>query len=256
MMNRRLERFDSTLSPMAPDPFQVPHYGGQIAHAGRFLVVPLADLEVETHEVQLLSAILEPDTVEIVRHAREEGGTIQLESCGMTLSGAPPLFAPSIRWAPGPGGEVAVVVGSRYEIDIYRQPGFPLERRIRRSVPVIPATAELARESIGEGMRMVGAGGERVCDAAEVVEKRGFAPEIPLVVRLVISPAGEIFLERWAPEGEAPTIDVLDLSGEYRGTLAPGFPFPNAFLGEDRIVVREEDELGLTSVAVYRVSRQ
>jgi len=31
--------------------------------------------------------------------------------------------------------------------------------------------------------------------------------------------------------------------------------FPNAFLDEDRIVVKEEDELGLTSLVVYRVSR-
>ncbi len=255
MMNRRLEQFDSSLSPIAPDPFQVPYYGGQIAYAGPFRVIPVADLTVETHEIEVISAIRGPDTVEVVRYAREEGGTVQLESCGMTLSGMAPLFAPRTRWAASPGGMVAVAGTLRYEIDLYRQPEFILERRIRRRVPVIVATEELARESLGDGMRMVGAGGERVCDAAEVVEKRGFSPEIPPVASLVISPAGEIFLERWAPEGEERSIDVLDLAGEYRGTLAPGFPFPTAFLGEDRIVVREEDDLGLTSVAVYRVSR-
>ncbi len=82
------------------------------------------------------------------------------------------------------------------------------------------------------------------------------APEIPPVARLVISPTGEIFLERWAREGEERSIDVLGPDGDYWGTLAPGFPFPDAFLGKDRIVVKEEDELGLTSLSVYRVSRQ
>ena len=260
MMNRRVERFDSTLAPMAPDPFQIPYYGGQIAQAGPFLLIPVADLEtqaeaVPTEEVQVLSAIRGADTVEVVRHVRELGGTVNLESCGMRLSSMAPLFAPRTRWAPGPGGVAAVVGTVRYEIDFHTPPEFLLDRRVRREVPVITATEELARESIGDGMQMVGSGGVRVCDAEEVVRERGFAREIPPVTRLVFLPAGELFLERWAPEGEGKPIDVLAPDGDYLGTLAAGFPFPDAFLGQDRIVVREEDDLGLSFLAVYRIVR-
>jgi hypothetical protein len=104
-------------------------------------------------------------------------------------------------------------------------------------------------------MRVMGPGGERICDAAEVVEKRGFQPEIPPVTRLILSPAGEVYLERWARRGEDRLIDVLAPDGEYQGTLALGFPFPEAFLGDDRIVVIETDELDRTSLGVFRVTR-
>jgi hypothetical protein len=113
----------------------------------------------------------------------------------------------------------------------------------------------MARATIGDAMRVVSAGGERVCDAGEVVEKRGFAPEVPPIADVVISPAGEIYLQRWAPEGEDRAVDVLTQDGAYLGTLVPGFPFPEGFLGEDRIVVTEQDELDLASVAVYRIRR-
>ena len=150
-----------------------------------------------------------------------------------------------------------MVVGTdRYEVDIYHPPDFSLERRVRRPVPTIRATEAMARATIGDGMRMMSAAGMRVCDAAEVVEKRGFAPEVPPIAAVAISPAGEIFLQRWAPEGEDRAIDVLTLDGEYLGTLSPGFPFPEAFLGSDRMVVSERDDLDLASVAVYRILRE
>jgi len=78
---------------------------------------------------------------------------------------------------------------------------------------------------------------------------------VPPIAQVAISPAGELFLQRWALEGEERAIDVLTLDGRYLGTLAPGFPFPEAFLGEDRVVVRERDELDLASVVVYRIHR-
>lgn len=254
-MNRRVERFDSTLSPLAPDPFQLPYYGGGLAHAGSFLVAVLADLGATEDEIQVLTAIGVGDTVEVVRYVRELGGSIRLESCGMALSAVPPLFRPSTRWAVAPDGRVGVVGTADYQVDVYRPDDFTLERRIRRKVPVIQATRELARQSIGDGMRMVSAAGERVCDADEVVEKRGFTLEIPPVTRVAYSPSGELFLQRWAPMGEGRAVDVLDADGGYVGTLPPGFPFPDAFLSDGRIVATEEDDMGLTSVSVYRVAR-
>ena len=173
----------------------------------------------------------------------------------MQLSGMEPVFAPRTHWASAPGDRLVVVMTGGYEVDVYGQPGYVLERRIRRGVPVIHATEPMARATMGDAMRMVGSGVERVCDAEEVVEKRGFAPEVPPIAALAVSPGGEIYLQRWAPEGEDRAIDVLSLDGKYLGTLAPGFPFPDAFLGEDRIVVEEQGEFDLSSVVVYRIGR-
>jgi len=256
LMNRRLERFDSTLTPLAPDPFQVPYYGGHMAFVDSFLVIPGGETGPEQEgRPDLLTAMSDADTVEIVRYLRELGGTVQLESCGMGFSGIPPIFAPTTRWASGPGGSVVVAGTARYELDIYQAPDFRLQRRIRRDVRPIEATAAMAKATVGDGMRVMTPAGERVCDADEVVEKRRFAERVPPIARVAVSPGGEILLQRWAPDGEPRSIDVLDADGVYQGTLAPGFPFPDAFLGEDRIVLTEEDDLGLRSVAVYRILR-
>ena len=142
-----------------------------------------------------------------------------------------------------------------YEVDIHRGPEFSLERRIRREVPAIRATQAMAEAQVGDGMRVMTPVGERVCDAAEVVEEQGFASEVPPIARIAISPSGEIYLQRWATRGEERATDVLSPKGEYLGTLALGFPFPDAFLGTDRIVVQEEDEMELESVVVYRIVR-
>lgn len=195
------------------------------------------------------------DTVEIVRYEREVGGQITLESCGMFLSGIEPIFAPRLRWAVGSGSVVAVAGTGGYEVDVYRGPDFAVERRIRRSLPPVESTEALARNSVGDAMRVMTPAGERVCDPEEVVRKRGFAPTVPPISSIALSPEGEIFVRRWAPKGEDGPVDVLNADGEYLGTLAPGFPVPSAFLGQDRIVVREEDEMELASVVVYRIKR-
>ncbi|MGW8264922.1 MAG: 6-bladed beta-propeller [Longimicrobiales bacterium] len=255
VFNRRLERFDSNLTPLAPDPLQVPYFGGHMAYVGPFLVLPTTDPEDMIGRTEALSALGETDTLAIVRYSRDLSGPVQLESCGMRLSGTAPVFAPTMKWSGGPGGVVAVVGTERYEVDIYSGPDFGLERRIRRTLPPIEATAAMARATVGDGMRVLAPGGERVCDADEVVKKRGVASVVPPISGVTVSPQGEIFLQRWAPEGEPRLIDVLTLAGEYVGTLPPGFPFPRAFLGKDRVLVTEEDELELTSLVVYRITR-
>jgi len=255
IFNRRLERFDSTLTPLSPDPLQIPYFGGHMAYAGAFLVLPTTDPEDLIGRTEVLSALGATDSLAIVRYSRDVSGPIQLESCGMRLSGIAPIFAPTMRWSAGPGGVVAVVGTERYEVEVYRDPGFRLERRIRRTLPAIEATAEMAKATVGDGMRVMTPGGERVCDAGEVVEKRGFEREVPPIARVTVSPKGEILLQRWAPEGEPRLIDVFALDGAYVGTLTAGFPFPEAFLGDDRILVTEEDELEMTSLVVYRITR-
>ncbi len=255
-MNHRLERFDSVLAPGAPDPFaQLPYFGGHMGYAGAYLVLPTHDYTQPDVRPQALTAVGPRDTVEVVRYVRKVGGSITIESCGMGFNGIEPIFSPTLRWSEGRDGVVVVVATGGYEVDLYRAPDFRLERRMRRQVPLIQATLAMAEASIGDGMRVMTPGGERVCDAREVAEKRGFAPEVPPIGRVAVSPVGELWLERWAPRGEPRAIDVLAPDGEYLGTLAPGFPFPDAFLEEDRILKIEEDDLDVASVAVYRVVR-
>jgi hypothetical protein len=253
VMNRRLERFDATLVPGASDPLQVSYFGGHLDYAGPFLVVPTRSAMDPERNTQTLLAVSASDTVEVVRYEREVGKPVTFESCGMSISGMGPLFEARTLWAAGPDGTVLVAGTSRYEVDIFRQPSFELERRIRRAVPAIEADAAMAEASIGDAMRVMAGGQERICDASEVAEKRGFAPVVPPVAAMVVAPSGEIYLQRWALEEEDRVIDVLSPEGEYMGTLAGGLPFPEAFLGDDRFVVTEEDELGLASVVVYRI---
>ncbi|MGD2124315.1 MAG: 6-bladed beta-propeller [Gemmatimonadota bacterium] len=256
VMNHRLERFDAELSPLAPRPFaQVSYFGGHMAYVGSSLVLPTNEPVEEGKHPQALTAMRPGDTLEVVRYVRNVGGTIILESCGMQLMGIEPIFSPPLLWTEAPEGRAVVVATDRYEIDLYREPEFRLERRIRRNVPVIEATESMAEASVGDAMRVMTPAGERVCDAAEVVEKRGFADVVPPIARVAVSPSGTIWIARWAPKGEDPAIDILTGEGEYVGTLPPGFPFPDAFLGTDRILRVEKDALDVASVQGYRVVR-
>ncbi|MEX2280981.1 MAG: hypothetical protein WEE89_00670 [Gemmatimonadota bacterium] len=79
------------------------------------------------------------------------GKPISLESCGMSFSGMPPLFAPSYRWD-ATGNRIALTRDAEYDIGVYE--GTRLVRRIRREIPPRPATAELAAQDLGEGMKV------------------------------------------------------------------------------------------------------
>lgn len=256
VLNQRLEYFDADLQPQAQERIRVKDYfGGHLAYSGSFLVVPTRSSEDPDRPLHGLTAVNTTDTVPFVSFEREEGRAVTFESCGMSLSGMGPIFEPRTLWAVAPGGRVVVAGTSRYELDVYRGPSFSLERRIRRDVPTIEATAAMAESSLGEGMRFMTPTGIRVCDVGEVVEQRGFAPEVPPIEAFAVSPAGEIFIQRWSSGEEDRPTDLLSLDGEYLGTLPAGFPFPEAFLGDDRILVAEEGDLGLRSVVVYRIVR-
>jgi len=256
LLKGKLERFGPDLELLPSEPFRFSYTGGPMAFAGPYLLLETGDWTDESEgRLEALTAASGTDTVLVARFDRERGGVVELQSCGMSLSGMPPIFAPGLEWAANRRGMVAVAGTGRYEIDIYRQPSFTLERRIRREVPVMEATEAMARASVGENMKLMTPGGYRVCEAGEVVQERGFAPVVPPIAALALSPEGRIWVQRWAPEGEGRSVDVLAPNGAFLGTLESGSPFPEAFLDEDRIVVREEDELGLPSVVVFQIQR-
>src|SRR5690606_24307045 len=129
--------------------------------------------------------------------ARGTPKAIQLESCGIGFTGMDPLFSSDLVWAAW-GDTVAIARNPEYVIDIYE--AGRLVRSIRREVQPRPATAALAKESLGEGMKVQigsGSGGQRVCDPDEVVEKQGFAEFLPTISRIAISPKGMLWVQRF-----------------------------------------------------------
>lgn len=176
--------------------------------------------------------------------ARFQGGSarpVTFESCGISITAMGPIFEPTTPWAAGSAG-VAYVPGAEYVVQLFRQGR--LVRSVRRDL--VPRTADeaAALASQGEGMRIgIGGGETRLCEAAEVVEQRGFAPVLPWVGQLALAPDGTLWIRRFeAAEGASGPIDLFDGSGAYLGTLPPEAPLPLAFLPDGRVLVKEVDE--------------
>jgi len=229
-----------------------PYGGGPIIDRDGTLVLPVQELDTEsaTYTDRLL-AITGADTLRVVRHVRPAGGAIVLESCGMQLFGATPVFSPTMRWSAS-GEGVAVVTSSGYDIAFYR--GDTVTRVLRRALEPGRATREAAAASVGDGMRVVAAGVVRICDSEEVVEQRGFAETIPVIGGLVQGPEGTLWVRRSAGPGSPAPIDVFDRDGTYLGTLPDGTPFPVAVFRE-QIAAIETDEADVDRLAVYRIDK-
>jgi hypothetical protein len=122
---------------------------------------------------------------------------------------------------------------------------------------LLPATEALALEELGEGFTISG-GGEGPCliPAREAVEGRGYAPFVPWIHKVSLSPGGEAWVQRRNPDRLTESvIDVFDRSGTYIGTLPESAPVPLFFLDESHIAAAETDELDVTRLVVYEVDR-
>ena len=90
----------------------------------------------------------------------------------------------------------------------------------------------------------------------EMVEKRGFATQIPLIVSVVVSPSGEIWVLRRDPADlDRRLIDVYAADGGYLGTLSDASLYPVAFLGTSKIATVTTDSVDVDRVAVYDIGR-
>ena len=174
------------------------------------------------------------------------------ESCGGGLS-LPRLFEVEIAWSTAAH---SIVVSHRpeYELEMYR--GTDLVRRFGRDLVPREATKALAEEELGEGFRINFGQGPCTIPPHEMVEGRGYAPFVPLIQDVALSPRGETWVRRKAvgPEPDRP-IDVFDGTGEYIGTFASESPFPLVFLGDDRFGAAETDDFDITRLVIYRVLR-
>jgi hypothetical protein len=226
--------------------------GGLMRYVAGSLTVPVRDFDPERHmTTHRLLSIAGDDTTEIVVLEGPVGDVVTLESCGMQFSGMAPIFWPGLRWSPA-GAAVAVAVEAAYVVTMY-ETGSPV-RSVRRDIAPSPATDAAARATIGESMRVVAAGGERICDAAEVVEKRGVADVIPTIADLTEGVDGTLWVKRTTGPADPQPIDVFGADGAYLGTLPEGSPYPVA-VGGDRIAVVEQDEMDVQRLVVYEIGR-
>ena len=242
--------FDSLGSPV--DAAELPRGAAQIRYHRTGLIFSQitrdAEAGTQTTSLRWRSG---SDSALIASVTNPMSGPLRLESCGLGLPGMPKIFAPVLSWS-SRASEVAFTTGTEYEITTNFDG--TAARIIRRALHPLAATEELALEELGEGMPIgVGSVGQiRVCDAAEVLEKRGHAAVVPTIAALRLGP-NFLWVRREIP-GEAPgPIDLFTPDGEYYGTLPEGSPFPDAFLDNDRIIVTEKDELDLDYLVTYRV---
>ena len=118
------------------------------------------------------------------------------------------------------------------------------------------ATPALAATELGEGFRIDFGQGPCLIPPDEMVEKRGFATQIPLIMRVAVSPSGEIWVLRRDPAAlDRRLIDVFAADGAYLGTLSDASLYPVAFLGTSKIATVTTDSLDVDRVAVYDVGR-
>lgn len=198
-------------------------------------------------------------TVSTPRSRTTEGRGVRVHS--------PPIFSPAFHFAVLSGGGVAVVDGAAYSIRVLDAEG-RLLRVLQRPIEPRRVTArdrgqERARRAAqlteGGGLRLVGGQGAAMPPAvrqsvAEQLEDADFAAVIPVIRRVAVDAAGNLWIERAGPSLERPAgIDVVSPQGRYFGTLA-GWELPAAFSPGGRAAFVREDALGVQRVVVVRMN--
>ena len=216
--------------------------------------------------------------LEAWRPPRAEGdlgpGNPDMEAMAETLNEAP-HFEPTLRWDVLPGGAVAYVDSSTYEIRIVRDGA--TATMLTRPITPQPVTRgiesdvrermlrDLEEDADAEPPDDVGALPAGIDWAAldreanlalrKSIENMEFYPEIPAIDEIRSAWDGSVWVERQtAIEDETGLIDVFGPDGDYRGTLArDGLGMPDAFGPDGLIAYWEFDEMDVPRIVVYRL---
>jgi hypothetical protein len=202
------------------------------------------------HEDQLVVHTESGPAATLASVRRPPDRIAELAGCGARLVPLTPVFAQPLVWAEA-GGRLAFSDRADYAVEIVERGQHVLS--VRRAIEPVRATPTLALREVGDSVHMPG---DPPCTVTggDAVAARGTARLVPAVLRVTLSPAGELWvLRRVADAG--PRIDVFDRDGRYRGTLPPGSPYPVAFPAEDRIAAVEYTDDGVPYLAVYDVIR-
>jgi hypothetical protein len=145
-----------------------------------------------------------------------------------------PLFEPDLLWSTN-GSTIAWRGGwSEYRIRVREANG--KEREIKRDVPAVSATEQLAVAASGGRQGVVG---NCQYDKTQVIRARGWAATRPVIQNLRVLPDGAMWVSRFSARGDT-LIDVFDSAGLYAGTLPMGSRMPDAFLAGDRVLYKHD----------------
>lgn len=248
---RGLVWFGPDGEPLPVQPMPPAYYGGMVAATRGAVILPVQHTTSDDEITDALVRVHGADTMTILVSPPNELKPVSFPSCGMSFSGMAPIFGPSLRWAAN-ATHVGAAVSAAYDVDLYE--GARLVRRIRRDREPLTATEELAVKELGDAMQVRTEGGIHRCEPYEVVRVRGFAPSIPAIARIALSPDGWLWVEHGGVRGDPKPIDLFTPTGEYAGTLPPGAPFPILFLPDGRIAAAETDEFDVTRLVVLRMT--
>lgn len=215
--------------------------------------IPLLRLDRSLEPVDTLWRTVEPpmDQVQL-----EAGGRVMITMMSRE-------FYPEFQWDELSGGGVVVTDSATYALHLLDPAGTMTRTIFRQPAPRMTTDADrkLARERVreqsqGGGVRL-GGGGPTESVQEEMLrqrlEKMTFADRIPRVVELRIDPADRIWVgvSEDTPD-EVERIDIYHRDGTLLGELRD-VPFPDVFLGPDRIGVLRRDELDVQQVVILEI---
>ncbi|MEJ2215391.1 MAG: hypothetical protein P8099_02135 [Gemmatimonadota bacterium] len=195
---------------------------------------------------------------------------VELQSAGrvmVMLSGR--AFSPQLRFAAFSDGTLALSDTAEYLVALLGRDG-TVRRWIQRDPPPRATTdadrqaererVRAADQSGGARIRVGGGGGasEDQGSSNPLLEQRlakmTFEDVIPRIANLAIDPMDRLWIgvSEDTP-GEADRIDVYDHDGHLLGELR-GVPFPDVFLGRDRMGVLTRDEMDVPHIVLYRIT--
>ncbi|MGK7311597.1 MAG: hypothetical protein ACN0LA_05105 [Candidatus Longimicrobiales bacterium M2_2A_002] len=218
-------------------------------------VLPVMRLTDSLETVDTLWATPEPpmDVVQL-----EAGGRVMVTVMSRE-------FYPDFQWAGFPDGGIVVSDTAAYVLHFLDPRGRRVRTVARAPAPraTTEADRELARQRVreqseGGGIRLGGGGPDEATRERMLeqrVQKMTFAELIPRIVDLRIDPEGIVWVgvSEETP-GEVERIDLYDRSGALVGELR-GVPFPDVFLGPDRIGVLHRDDLDVQQVVIMELGR-
>jgi hypothetical protein len=203
--------------------------------------------EGDTARIRLL--IIDPGDTSATTFAEIGEPPAGVVDFGCASVGFRPLLGPVLTWS-AHGDRSAVAAGTAYAIEI-----FDGQERVaswQRELAPLAGTVALAAATFGDTLGLPG--GCRVA-ASDAAERIGFHDRAAHVADLIVAPDGGVWVQRRLPDG-GHAIDVWSASGDYRGTLPAGAPFPAAFRGPDEFVTVERDLVGVQRLRVWQIRKE
>jgi hypothetical protein len=238
-------------SPSSPILAGLPHFAATL---DGFVVWDL-DRTSRTEERQELRLLLiaGTDTTVLIAERPVMSRTVRDPVCevGIRLQ---VQGAPRQNWH-SHGHRVVVNMNAPYAIEVFDSGTRVMS--IRRHLEPERITEAMALDAYEERLPLGPLAGNCGTTARTLVEQLGYAEFRQIVVSVAVRPDGGIWARRGANgregEGALQMIDVFDPEGTYVGSLAETFPFPMAFLDNDRFIFAATDSVDVQRLVVGEI---